>query len=129
MRAWLVVAVLAAACGMAQAQVPDSLPAGVTPLMIRNGKLLYEGPGFCASCHGTTGAGVGSASGNLTDSTWAHSDGSFDGILRQIMSGLPQGHNTTGRPMPERGGSRLTENQLRAIAAYVWTLSRRPSNP
>jgi len=126
MRAWVVVAVLAAApCGMALAQAPDSLPPGVTPLMIRNGQLLYEGPGFCTSCHGATGTGVGNTGGDLTDSTWAYSDGSFDGILQQIMSGLPQGHNTTGRPMPERGGSRLTENQLRAIAAYVWTLSHR----
>jgi mono/diheme cytochrome c family protein len=128
MRAWMAVAVLAAACMTAEAQAPDSLPPGLTPLMVRNGKLLYEGPGMCASCHGTTGSGLGRTSADLTDSVWVHSDGSFEGILQQIVSGVPKAHSSTGALMPQRGASHLTENQLRAVAAYVWTLSR-PRSP
>lgn len=130
MRAWVAVAVLAVTpCLMAQAQSPDSLPPSVTPLMVRNGELLYAGPGMCTSCHGATGSGVANAGSDLTDSVWVHSDGSFEGILRLITSGVLKDHSSTGAPMPERGASRLSENQLRAIAAYVWTFQRRTGSP
>jgi mono/diheme cytochrome c family protein len=108
----------------ALAQEPDSLPPGVTPQMIRNGQLLYEGPGLCTSCHGTDGRGIPNAGSDLTDTTWVHSDGSFDGILAQIEAGVPAEHSSTGTRMPTRGASRVTPNQLKAIAAYVWSLSR-----
>jgi mono/diheme cytochrome c family protein len=130
LRAYVAIAVLAVApCITAAAQTPDSLPAGVTPLMVRNGQLLYEGPGLCTSCHGPTGRGVAHAGADLTDSVWIHVDGSFESILRVIAGGVLKAHSSTGAPMPERGASRLTENQLRAIAAYVWTFRRPAASP
>lgn len=105
-------------------QLPDSLPDGVTSTMVEQGRLLYEGPGRCISCHGDDGRGVGPSGADLTDSVWVHSDGSFDAILAQIKQGVPKEHSTVDRRMPERGASRLTDNQLRFVAAYVWTLSR-----
>ncbi|MDH4043864.1 MAG: cytochrome c [Gemmatimonadota bacterium] len=108
----------------AAGQEPDSLPPGVTSQMLRNGQLLYEGPGLCTSCHGKGGNGIPNAGSDLTDTTWVHSDGSFEGILAQIQVGVPAEHSSTGTRMPERGASRVTPNQLKAIAAYVWSLSR-----
>jgi len=118
---------MAAPLAAAAAQIPDSLPTEVTPQMIRNGQLLFEGPGFCTSCHGKDGAGLGDPRKDLTDSIWHHSDGSFEGILTQIKAGVPAEHSASGERMPERGASRLMDNQLRAVAAYVWSLSRRPT--
>jgi len=128
-QAWkfVMVAILAAAAETA-AQMPDSLPPGVTSQMVRNGQLLFEGPGLCTSCHGRDGKGTIGTGADLTDDVWSHSDGSFTAILDQIKSGVPKEHSAGGSQMPERGASRLTENQLRAIAAYVWTLSRRPAD-
>jgi len=126
MGTWVIgIVLLAAPLVAASAQIPDSLPTEVTPQMIRNGQLLFEGPGLCMSCHGKDGAGLGDAGKDLTDSAWHHSDGSFEGILTQIKAGVPVEHGAGGVQMPERGASRLTENQLRAVAAYVWSLSRR----
>ena len=130
MRAWMIVsAMLGVPLCATTAQVADSLPPGVTPQMVRNGQLLFEGPGLCTSCHGTDGKGVTGNTIDLTDAAWIDSDGSFEGILAQIKSGVPKEHSSGGTGMPERGASRLTENQLRAVAAYVWSLSRRPAVP
>lgn len=127
MRTWIIAATFLWAPVVAAAQIPDSLPVGVTPQMIRNGQLLFEGPGLCVSCHGQDGRGVTGNNVDLTDGVWKHSDGSVDGILAQIKSGVPKEHSEGGNAMPQRGASRLTENQLRAVAAYVWSLSRRPA--
>jgi len=127
MRTWIIAASLLVGPTVAAGQTPDSLPSGVTPQMIRNGQLLFEGPGLCVSCHGQDGGGVTGNAVDLTDGAWKHSDGSFDGILAQIKSGVPKEHSESGNGMPQRGASRLTENQLRAVAAYVWSLSRRPA--
>ena len=128
MHAWVIgIILLAAPLATATAQIPDSLPTGVTAQMIRNGQLLFEGPGLCTGCHGEDGAGIGDPGKNLTDAAWSHSDGTFEGILTQIKAGVPREHSASGARMPERGASRLTENQLRAVAAYVWSLSRRPA--
>jgi mono/diheme cytochrome c family protein len=129
MRATFLLALLAIPLRPAVAQVADSLPPGVTPAMIERGKLLYEGPGFCASCHGADAKGLANAGSNLTDTVWAHSDGSYESIAAQILAGVPAAHASSNIRMPERGASRLTDSQVRAIAAYVWTLSRRPAKP
>lgn len=124
MRVLLVAAALTAPLAALSAQAPDSLPEGVTATMIAQGRLLYEGPGRCVSCHGPDGAGITNAGSDLTDDTWTHTDGSFEEILALIKAGVPREHSESGGRMPERGASRLTENQLRAVAAYAWSLSR-----
>jgi mono/diheme cytochrome c family protein len=106
------------------AQQPDSLPSGVTPQMIDLGKMLFEGPGQCTSCHGPAGKGIANAGPDLTDTTWVHGGGTFEGILALIAAGVPAEQSQSGHRMPERGASRLTEKQLQAVAAYVWSLSR-----
>lgn len=105
----------------AQATDPEALPAGVTTAMIQAGEKIYQGPGMCSVCHGIDGkGGVGA---NLVDSTWLHSKGGYDEIIRQITIGVSAKESTTGVPMPPKGGSSINETQVKAVAAYVWSRS------
>lgn len=107
--------------GSASAQ---ELPAGVSEEMVRQGRELFRGNGFCYTCHGTEGGGVPNLGANLTDDEWSHTDGSFAGLVERIGEGVPAEESSSGVPMPPAGGSKLTAEQIRAVAAYVWTLSR-----
>lgn len=102
------------------AQVPDSLPEDVTAQMIETGAALYGGAGLCAVCHGANGEG--SIGPDLTDDEWVHGDGSYDDIVHQILEGVPADKSKSGVPMPPKGGASLTDEQVRAVAAYVWSL-------
>jgi mono/diheme cytochrome c family protein len=101
----------------------DSLPTGVTRAMLDRGKKLFHGAGLCVACHGLNGkGGIGP---NLTDSTWIHHDGSYEALVRQILAGIGKDVSKSGEIMPPRGGSGLNEKDIRAIAGYVWSLSRK----
>jgi mono/diheme cytochrome c family protein len=103
----------------------DSLPAGVTAQMISQGAGLFKGAGLCVACHGPDGKGVPNLGANLTDAEWLHSNGSYEAILATIRTGVPADKSSTGSVMPPKGGSSLNEAQLKAVAAYVWSLSRK----
>lgn len=109
--------------GGAMAMAEQELPAGVTPAMIEEGKKIYGGAGICFSCHGPQGQGVPNLGANLTDGEWLHSDGSFKGIAATVTSGVPAEKSSSGVPMPPKGGSGITDEQVRAVAAYVWSLA------
>ncbi len=111
--------------GVASAQQgPDSLPPGVTDAMISQGAALFTGAGICAACHGAEAKGIPNLGANLTDEEWSQSDGSYEKILETITNGVTPDKSTTGAAMPPKGGSSLGEDQLKAVAAYVWSLSR-----
>lgn len=110
----------------AAAQTKDSLPPGVTPEMLKEGKTLFGGAGICAACHGADAKGMPGLGANLTDNKWLHSDGSYDAIVKQIMTGVSASQSTAGAAMPPKGGSALTDAQVKAVAAYVWSLSHPP---
>jgi mono/diheme cytochrome c family protein len=118
----ILVAALVCAAPLA-AQQADSLPAGVTAATIADGKKIFAGPGLCAACHGPAAKGIQGLGANLTDSTWLHSDGSYEALVTQITGGVPAGKSSTGVPMPAKGGAPLSEEQVRAVAGYVWSLS------
>lgn len=105
------------------AQSVDSLPTGVTADMIAQGKTLFDGPGICTACHGTDAKGVKGLGPNLTDAEWLHDDGSYAAIRAAVEKGVPANLSKTGMVMPPRGGSQLTDEQVKAVAAYVWRLS------
>ena len=105
------------------AQGTDSLPAGVTTSAIADGKKVFAGPGLCSACHGPAAKGITGLGPNLTDAEWLHSDGSFEALVTQIMAGVPASKSKSGVAMPAKGGGPLTDAQLRAVAAYVWSLS------
>ena len=106
------------------AQQPDSQPAGVTPAMIAQGKKLFAGDGLCFSCHGPDAKGL--VGPDLTDATWLVGKGTFEEIVARILEGVPADKSKSGVVMPPKGGSKLKDDQVRAIAAYIWSLSRKP---
>ena len=113
----------------AAAQTPDGgdasdldLPEGVTAAMVAQGKTVFEGTGTCFACHGTTGEGTPIAP-NLTDDEWLHVDGSYLQLVEITDTGVQETKEFPGLMMP-RGGSGMSDEDLRAVAAYVWSLSR-----
>ncbi len=106
-------------------QKADSLPPGVTPAMVKEGESIFQGAGLCSACHGQDAKGIPSLGADLTDQKWLHSKGTYDDIVKQILTGVTADQSTTGTVMPPKGGSNITDAQVKAVAAYVWTLSRR----
>ncbi len=111
-----------AAASPSEAQQQVDLPEGVTMEMVNQGKDIYAGAGLCYTCHGAMGEGVANLGANLADEEWLHSDGSFEGIVQTVMNGVDTSASSTGTPMPPKGGSGITDDQARAVAAYVLTL-------
>jgi mono/diheme cytochrome c family protein len=104
------------------AQATDSLPEGVTVEMVAKGKKIFGGAGLCMACHGPQGKGL--TGPNLTDTTWLHHDGSYAALVKQITEGIDDKASKTGVIMPPKGGSGISDEDVKAVAAYVWTLSR-----
>jgi len=100
------------------------LPTGVTPRLIAEGEALFLNQGLCFICHGTDATGARGVGADLTDAEWWHSDGSYEAIVAQILTGVSteEARNELGAMMPPRGGSAITEEQVHAVAAYVWSL-------
>lgn len=106
----------------AAAAMEQELPEGVTQETIARGKAVYAGAGICSSCHGPAGQGVPSLGAPLTDGEWLHSDGSYEGIVKTVMSGVTAQKSSSGVPMPAKGGTNISDDDVKAVAAYVWSL-------
>ncbi len=78
---------------------------------------------MCGACHGASAQGIPNLGADLTDDEWLHSDGSLEGILKSIVDGVSSDESSSGTVMPPKGGSALSDEQLEAVAAYVWSLS------
>ncbi len=100
------------------------LPPGVTSEMVSEGKALYEGAGICFACHASSGAGMPGVGPSLIDQDWIQMDGTFAEIEEIIAAGVPFEKSKSGVVMPPKGGTPLTDAQIRSIAAYVWVISR-----
>ena len=98
------------------------LPAGVTVEMAREGQEIFHGEGICVTCHLRGGEG-GPLAPSLTDATWLNIDGEYESIVDIVMTGVPQPVEHPGQ-MLARAGTSITDDQVRAVAAYVYTLSR-----
>ena len=101
-----------------------SVPAGSTAEMVALGNRVYHGQvggASCAGCHGADGKGS-PLGPDLTDQKWLWSDGSYPGIAKTITDGVMQPKEYRS-PMPPMGGAQLTNDQVSAVAAYVWALS------
>lgn len=104
------------------AQAPDS-----TAAMLALGKRTFEGKGLCFTCHGKAGEGVLTVSKNtvLTDGKWLHSKGTQPELVAVIKTGFDAKTSKSGVVMPARGGSRITDREVEAVAAYVLELARK----
>jgi len=102
------------------------VPEGATVEMVALGSRIYRGQvgaAACTGCHGDRGQGS-PLGPDLTGKKWVWSDGSFAGIAKTITEGVSQPKQYRS-PMPAMGGSQLTADQVKALAAYVWSISHR----
>lgn len=100
-----------------------SVPPGATSGEVTLGKKIFQGDvagATCAGCHGAEGVGtpVGPA---LSSGTWLWGDGSLASITETIKNGVPEPKQHPGA-MPPTGGVKLSDENLKAVAAYVWSL-------
>ncbi len=114
-----------AVAGRASAQAPAARPAGVTDSAIARGRAVFDGPANCTSCHGRRGEGSPRAPA-LNDAKWIKGSGTYAEILERVVHGMPRRESSTGQPMPMRGWSPVSDDDVRAVAAYVWWLSHQP---
>jgi cbb3-type cytochrome c oxidase subunit III len=101
----------------------NAAPAGVTPAAIAKGDSIFHKTGLCYACHGSNAEGA--VGPNLTDSEWLHSDGSYEKIAATVTTGVPAEKAKKGVPMPPKGGSAISEEDVKAVAAYVYSLSHK----
>ena len=79
--------------------------------------------GTCTACHGQDAKGTAVAP-DLTDNKWINGDGSQDFIVQTVTTGVPKPKEHPA-PMPPKGGAQLTDDQVKAVAAYVYSLSHK----
>ena len=121
----LMPAVVASISRSTAARPTAPLPAGATAEQVVLGDQIFHGQvrdGTCSGCHGDSGGGspVGPS---LTSGTWLWGDGSLPSIQRTIVTGVVGSKRFAGG-MPPKGGAPLSDADVKAVAAYVWTLSR-----
>jgi cbb3-type cytochrome c oxidase subunit III len=122
-RLGLLVAVAAlVGTGSAAAQ-EKAAPAGVTPAAIAKGDTIFHKTGLCYACHGSNAEGA--VGPNLTDAEWLHGDGSYDMIVATVTSGVPAEKAKKGIAMPPKGGSAISDEDVKAVAAYVYSLGHK----
>lgn len=101
----------------------QALPEGVTQATVDKGKEIYAKQGLCYACHGQEGKGL--VGPNLADDVWLHSKGTFEEIVAQVTVGVPKEQSKSGVPMPPKGGSSISDDEVKAVAAYVYSLSHK----
>jgi glucose/arabinose dehydrogenase/mono/diheme cytochrome c family protein len=102
------------------------VPEGSSRRMVELGDDVFHGRAGgagCAGCHGSDASGT-PLGPPLLGHRMMWSDGSYASIERITREGVPQPKQYRG-PMPPMGGAPLTDEQLSAVAAYVWGLSHR----
>jgi mono/diheme cytochrome c family protein len=96
-------------------------PPGSTAEDVSAGQQLFTSTGNCYTCHGPDAKGTQLAP-NLTDSEWINiTEPTMDNIQTVITAGVKQPKQHPA-PMPEMGGAQLNDNQIKQLAAYVWSL-------
>ena len=106
-----------------QATSDSQAPGASSSALIARGDAVFHGPGNCYACHGSNAQG--SVGPNLTDSEWIHSKGTLEEIEAQIIHGIPKEESKSGIPMPPKGGSTISDEDIKACAAYVHSLSQK----
>jgi mono/diheme cytochrome c family protein len=99
----------------------------MTAAMIAQGDSIFHAAS-CRRCHGPDAKGAQNGP-NLTGPTFLHVNGSYNDYVRVITNGLPtdsikdKSHQFA---MRARGGTpALTDDQIKAVAAYVYSLSHK----
>jgi mono/diheme cytochrome c family protein len=107
---------------------PRPRPEGVTDSSIAWGRQLFHGSANCASCHGVEARGTDEGPA-LSGALWLHGPGTYAWLVEQISLGIPAHETWTHKPMPARGWSNMPAADVRAVAAYVWSITHPPRPP
>ncbi|MEA3246990.1 MAG: c-type cytochrome [Gemmatimonadota bacterium] len=95
-----------------------------TPGQLALGDSIFRGKaagGLCFTCHQPNAKGLPGIAPDLTDDKWLHGDGSYEFIVATVTKGVPKPKQAVA-PMLPKGGAGLSEAQVRAVAAYVYSL-------
>jgi cytochrome c5 len=98
---------------------PGQLPQGVTAAQGSEGRALYRSA--CVMCHGESGQGT-QLGPSVVDSTWTRGSGTYEEIIAVVGEGAAATEEF-GVPMPPRGNGKLTDEQIRAVSAYTYSLA------
>ena len=104
----------------AGAAATGAAPQGATAEDVTAGQQIFTATGNCYTCHGPDAKGTALAP-NLTDGEWINVDGTFAAIQTLVKTGVPTPKQHPA-PMPAMGGVQLSDDQIRQVAAYVWSL-------
>lgn len=100
----------------------EPLTTPVTTALVARGDSVFHGAGGCVACHGADArGGVGP---DLTDADWLHVKGGYLSIVSTVLTGVPANRSRGRVEMPPRGGSAITDDEVYAVAAYVWAIGR-----
>lgn len=84
------------------------------------GKVIFEKPGFCVTCHGSDGSGItNGAPGigpNLTDNYWINGDGSIKSVFAVVKNG-----GRAGKGM-QAWAAQLSAKEMAQVSSYVKSL-------
>ena len=100
-------------------------PPGSTADQVALGDRIFHGEasdGTCSGCHGSDAGGTPEGP-SLKGGQWLWSDGSLPGLMATIEKGVPNPKRYQG-VMPPLGGAPLTKQDVAAVSAYVWAISR-----
>jgi cytochrome c553 len=89
--------------------------------------LTEASDGTCSGCHGSDAGGTPQGP-SLKGGQWLWSDGSLPGLMATIEKGVPNPKRYQG-VMPPLGGAPLTKQDIAAVSAYVWAISRPGTGP
>jgi mono/diheme cytochrome c family protein len=137
---WFAAGVLVTGCARDQPESDTTTPAATPPRqtapqpappvtgnqIVALGDSIFHGQvagGICYTCHGPDAKGT-QLGPNLTDMEWLNGDGSEEFIVRTVTNGVPAPKKYPGMMPPM--GQMLSPDQVRAVAAYVYSLSRPP---
>jgi mono/diheme cytochrome c family protein len=111
--------------------LPGLQDAAPSPAQIALGDSVFRGlsgGALCYVCHGPQGKGIAGLGPNLSDKEWLNADGTLASIEKVVTEGVPKPKKMPS-PMPPKGGGQLSESQIKAVAAYVYSLSHPVSKP
>lgn len=97
----------------------NRLPAGASLDAAEQGRELFA---VCATCHGFEGEGT-QLGPSLRDTVWIQPGRELPQIEQVIRDGVAAPAEFPV-PMPPHGGGRFTDEQIRAVATYVYLLSQ-----
>ncbi|CAA9303462.1 MAG: hypothetical protein AVDCRST_MAG68-650 [uncultured Gemmatimonadetes bacterium] len=102
-----------------QAAAVGKLPPGVSNEAGQQGQELYLRA--CVMCHGENAGGT-PLGPSLTDREWLEGNGSFEEIIAVVREGVatPKQFEV---PMPPRGDGTFSDEQIRAVAAYTYSIA------